>query len=553
MSIGTPYKRAAIDDRYDVIVIGSGIGGLATAALLAEHARKRVLVLERHYTVGGFTHTFRRPGFEWDVGVHYVGEVADPRGELRRVFDHLTGGALEWADMGEVYDTIVLGDDRYELVRGREALRARLKEYFPNEHAAIDRYFALLGEAASATQTFFAEKALPAPIAFLAGPLLRRRALRLARRTTKSVLDELTPDPKLRALLAAQWGDYGLPPGQSSFLMHAIVVNHYLGGAAYPVGGSGRIAETIVPRIEALGGRVLTRAEVTEILVDRGRAVGVRLEDGRAIRAPIVVSDAGFAVTFGRLVPEEARRTLDLPTSIPGVPPSMAHLSLYVGLDRSAEELGLPKSNLWVYAGTDHDAAVRDALTDFEAAPPLAYLSFPSAKDPDFARRHPGKATVEVITLAPYETFARFAGSRWGKRGDDYDALKERLAAGLLEHLYRAHPRTRGHVVHAELSTPLSTQHFTGHPSGEVYGLAHTPARFEARFLKPRTKVRGLYLTGADAFSAGVGGAMMGGVLAASAIASRNLFAVASAGVRARTSAPSRAAARPGARRSETS
>jgi len=84
---GTAYKQTALDDRWDAIVIGSGIGGLTAAALLAKHASKRVLVLERHYTAGGFTHTFHRPGYEWDVGVHYIGQMEEPASPVRAAFD----------------------------------------------------------------------------------------------------------------------------------------------------------------------------------------------------------------------------------------------------------------------------------------------------------------------------------------------------------------------------------------------------------------------------------------------------------------------------------
>jgi all-trans-retinol 13,14-reductase len=97
-------------------------------------------MLERHYTAGGFTHTFTRPGYEWDVGVHYIGDVNRPGTLLRRVFDHVTDGELGWEDVGEIYDTIVIAGERYELPRGCEAYRRRMHEYFPHERAAIDRY-----------------------------------------------------------------------------------------------------------------------------------------------------------------------------------------------------------------------------------------------------------------------------------------------------------------------------------------------------------------------------------------------------------------------------
>lgn len=527
--IGRSYKQQGIPDPgpkgWDAIVTGSGLGGLAAASMLARHADKRVLVLERHYTAGGFTHTFHRPGYEWDVGVHYVGDVHRPHTMLRRAFDHLTDGELQWADMGEVYDTIVIGDDRYDFVAGRENFRARMHEYFPRDTAAIDSYIAELRATQQRTKKFFLEKALPPTLGALATPLLRWPAMKDARRTVKEVLGGLTDNPRLRGVLAGQYGDYGLPPGQASWFMHALLVTHYLGGAAYPVGGSSRIAETMLPGIERHGGAVVTSAEVARILVEDGRARGVRLASGEEIRAPLVISDAGVAITFGQLLSADAAARANVAPTVKGAAPSFAHVSLYVGCRQDTASLGLTPANRWVYAHEDHDLAVARYEADPDAPLPVTYLSFPSAKDPDFARRFPGRATIEVIGVAPYEWFAKWQDTSWKKRGADYDALKQQITDRLLAALIKECPQLAGKIDHAELSTPLTTRHFAGHPHGEIYGLAHTPARFAARHLRPHTPIAGLFLTGADICTAGVGGALMGGLLTAAAITRKNVIA----------------------------
>lgn len=513
------YRQHPPEGEYAAIVVGSGMGGLATAAVLARDG-DRVLVLERHYTAGGYTHVFHRSGYEWDVGVHYIGGVGKADSLLARMFDYVCGGALEWADMGEIYDRVCFGRDRYDFRKGPREFVEGLGERFPAERAAIERYVALLREVNAASRTFFAEKAVPRFVATVAGGIMRRRFARHASRTTKEVLEDLTGDARLRGVLAAQYGDYGLPPAESSFAMHAMVANHYLHGGYYPVGGAGRIAETAADVIAAAGGDVLTNAEIERILVEGRRAVGVRMADGREVRAPIVVSDAGLRTTFGRLL--EGGPGTDVASR--RLRPSASHLGLYLGFRHTAEELGLSRANWWIFpeGGYDHDQNVRAYLENPDAEFPLVYVSFPSAKDPDWERRHPGRATVDVITLAPYDWFAEWDGTRWMRRGEAYEALKQRFTDRLLRVLYRYEPQLEGKVDHAELSTPLSTRQFVNYEAGEIYGLAHSPERFADRGLRPSTRVKGLYLTGQDVTTCGVAGALMSGVVTVSAIRRRD-------------------------------
>jgi all-trans-retinol 13,14-reductase len=501
------------------------MAGMTCAALMAREGR-RPLVLERHYTAGGFTHVFKRSGYEWDVGIHYIGGVNRPESLVASIFRYITDGELQWADMGEIYDRIVFGDEMFEFHAGRENFVTHLQARFPNadDHRAIEAYVDLIRQVARSYGSYFKEKALPGSIAWLAGGWMRRRFLGFATRTTREVLEELTDNPKLRGVLTGQFGDYGLPPGQSAFAMHAMLAAHYLGGAAVPVGGSSRIAETIAAVIDRSGGSIMTNAEVSRILVDGRTAVGVEMSDGRQIRAPLVISNAGVTNTFGRLIAEEDRQRLDVAELATRVPPSYAHLGLYLGFKQSAEELGLQKTNYWIYpeGRYDHDSNLQAYVDDPDADFPVVYISFPSAKDPDWDRRYPGRATIDVITFAPYEWFGRWEDSRWMRRGEDYDAFKNRLSRRLLEVLYRYEPQLEGKLDHCELSTPLSTRHFANYARGEIYGLSHCPARFAQRFLRPATPVRRLYLTGQDIATAGVAGAAASGILTMSRIRGKN-------------------------------
>jgi all-trans-retinol 13,14-reductase len=526
-TVGFSYKQHRIVEGWDAIVIGSGIGGLAAAALLARYGRKRVLVLERHYVAGGFTHAFHRPGYEWDVGVHYIGQVRAAASPLRAAFDNLTDGRLQWSPMPDVYDRVRIGDCEYEFVAGRERFRERLKSHFPREAGAIDRYLRAVQSCVRTGSAYFAEKALPRSVARLAGPLLRAPFLRWARRTTAEVLAGVPTGRDLKAVLTAQWGDYGLPPAQSSFAVHATIAEHYFEGASFPVGGAPSIAASFAPAIESAGGQIAFSADVREILVDGAhRAFGVKMQDGREIRAGIVISDAGAWNTFSSLLPPEAPGVSSALQELNGLRPSKAHLCLYVGVRGSAAELGLTGTNLWVHPSPDHDANLARFERDPSAPFPLLFVSSPSAKDPDFERRHPGRSTLEVITPAPYDWFAHWETSRWKRRGQEYDEFKRSLADRLRRSVEELVPAVRGKVEIAELSTPLSTRHFMNYQRGEIYGVSASPERFRLRCLTPRTAIRNLYLTGQDVCLLGVAGALMGGVLTASAVLGRNLISV---------------------------
>ena len=303
MASSTPYKLAKLAETWDAIVVGSGIGGLTAAVLLGAHAGKRVLVLERHYVAGGFTHTFHRPGYEWDVGLHYIGQVQDERSPVRRAFDHITAGGVRWQPMPDIYDRFIIEGRTFGYAAGLERFREGLRQSFPAETRAIDRYIAAVQACNRASGLYHAEKAVPAPVAALVGSLMRVPYLRWAKCTTREVLESLTGNRELIGVLTGQWGDYGLPPGKSSFAVHATIAEHYFGGASYPVGGAGAIAAAIVPQIERHGGAVVTSAEVSAILVDGAKTAGVRMSDGREFRSGVVLSDAGAANTFERLLP----------------------------------------------------------------------------------------------------------------------------------------------------------------------------------------------------------------------------------------------------------
>eukprot|EP00112_Aurelia_sp_Birch-Aquarium-sp1_P026138 Seg9085.2 transcript_id=Seg9085.2/GoldUCD/mRNA.D3Y31 product="putative all-trans-retinol 13 14-reductase" protein_id=Seg9085.2/GoldUCD/D3Y31 len=326
----------------------------------------------------------------------------------------------------------------------------------------------------------------------------------------------------------------GTAPSKAPFIMQSALLNHYLYGAFYPRGGASEIAFHIIPVIQRAGGKVLVRAPVTNILVnDDGKAIGVRVRKGGEdydIMAPQVISGAGIYNTYDRLIPPQLRELPDIQKALSCVQHGPGAMSVFVGLDGTKEELGVEAKNYWVYTSNEFDKITQDymALSAEEAGTkdiPLLFISFPSAKDPTWDQRFPGKTTCAIITLATYEWFAKWDGNRVGKRGDDYEAVKNRIADRMWQQTCKIFPQLKDRRVYFDVGSPVTNNYYIGASRGEIYGVDHNLGRFtpeSVTTLRPKTPIPGLILTGQDIFLCGFSGGMYGGLLAASEALNRN-------------------------------
>jgi all-trans-retinol 13,14-reductase len=501
------------DNQFDVIVIGSGMGGMTTATALSRMEHK-VLLLEKAQTIGGLTHTFSRDGFSWDVGLHYCGMFGhdEPGAKL---LDWLSGETIEFQSIGTVYDTIHFPDG-FDIAVGRpaEAYKAELQERFPDNAAEIDAYFEALVSGEEAVRLVTAERSMPEPFRSAHLWWNKKKIERWCGRTTSEVIGEYISDPKLAAVLSAQWGTYGGAPDKASFGIHSQIIRHYLDGAGYPVGGAGSIAAGLVPAIESAGGSARPDTTVSEILIDDGRAIGVRTVSGEVFEAPAIVSAIGAGETVDRLLPREICEQ-EWAVEIAAMKPSICHFEMFLGFEGDIAKLGATRSNHWFFESWD----TNDGLwTNTESPIQMMFVSFPSLKDdrhePGPSQRHTG----QFMVLADWSTVADFASGGAEEDPDKWAAFKNDVEARLMAFFTAKFPALAPLVVCRVFGTPLATAKFTAHEKGGFYGLETTPRRIMSDALRPRTPVPGLYLTGQDVLTPGIAGSLFSGMLTAAAI-----------------------------------
>ena len=160
------YSSEKVKDYYDTIIIGSGISGLCSAVLLGMEGKK-VLVLEKHFKIGGYTHTFKRQNYEWDVGIHYIGGVHLKKTMSRRILDKISDNKLKWNKMTPNYDRIIFPDKSYNFIAPKEEFIKQLINYFPEEEKAILKYIDLVDKANKVSLNYFMSKTLSGISEFL--------------------------------------------------------------------------------------------------------------------------------------------------------------------------------------------------------------------------------------------------------------------------------------------------------------------------------------------------------------------------------------------------
>lgn len=523
--------RAALPEHVDVAIIGAGLGGLSAGAYLAQSGY-RVAILDAHYVAGGCATQFQRRGndgmYRFDVGLHYIGDCG-PDGAIPTVLREV-GGHVDFIPLDpDGFDEFVFPDFRFRVPADLDRYRDRLAAMFPSDVRGIDRYVELVRQVSTIGREVEKHNGKLGFGTALKVLLSGRLLARYQNATIAEFLDTCTQNPQLRAVMLGQHGDYGVPSREVSAMLHAGLAAHYFGGAYYPVGGGQRIADELALAIERHGGTIHLRHPVQKILVEDGRAVGVRTEprhgEQHEIRANVVLSNADIKRTLLEMLGPEHLPS-ELVTRTQNYQMGGALFMTFLGVRGAPAALGLRPANIWQFDGYDSDAMYARARSASDVRTYGAYITSASAKDPSTHTHAPaGITNVEVMSVVPGQasawgaTEAEAIGWKY-RREADYQALRDRIEGELVDRFERLFPAARGNIVYRESASPLTQTRFTRASDGTSYGIAATPAQFMQKRPGYRGPVGGLYLCGASTRAGhGIVGAMQSGRQAARRIA----------------------------------
>ncbi len=479
-------------DKWPVVVIGAGLGGLSAAAHLAR-AGFPVTLVERHDRPGGYATSFERANgkYEFDVSLH---ATASAREALREVFEG--AGIADKIETVELPDLCRIITPDYALTwpqRDPDAIANQLCGLFPKESEGIKQLFAEILGVLDEAMLPFDRDSVQERMAF---PTTHPKMWNIRNKTLGDLMDDHIRDPKLRSIFSSFWGYYGLPPSQLSGFYYAIATASYMRhGGHYVINRSQDLSNALMHSVEEAGGKVLLETEATGISLKDGLLDAVALSSGSLIPARSVISNASVPTTMAMLPGEGLPPSAEAyQNRLKDYRPSLSTFIIWLGLNR--EIRGEIKGyEIFVEKGYDAEEGYEACLACDPNKLGLGVTVYDNAYK---GYSKPGTSTVTIMTLCGYEPWRRFEADYFAGRKCEYNREKGRIADIMIEQAEKlVIPGLRSMIEVKEVATPLTNVFFTANPEGAIYGYEQSMANSYMNRLPITTPIDGLYCASA--------------------------------------------------------
>jgi len=496
-----------MNEKYDIVIIGSGLGGFVSAIILAKEGYK-VCVFEKNQQFGGNLQTFSRDKVIFDTGVHYIGGLSEGQ-NLNYYFKYLEIlDEIELKKMDEKgYDIITFDNDpiEYPHSQGYKNFAKSLLEHFPDEKNAIDAYC----EKMNAVCDHFPLYRLKESKAYYENPtLFEERA--------KEFIDTLTENEKLRAVLAGSNLLYAGDAEKTPMYMHALAVNSYIESSYRCVRGGSQITKALLKKLKEYGGEAFKRQEVTYIETDNGIVTAVHTAAGKIIKGDIFISNVDPKMTLKMLSPDLFRKSYL--GRINEIESTIAAFSLYLAFKPGSFKY--MNYNYYHFKDTD---SVWDALDYTQENWPRAYMVSMGINNPN----EEWGDNMTVLTYMRFEEMAPWmhtfnTAANKNERGQTYEEFKAQKSEVLINELEKKFPNIRQCLKSVHASTPLSYRDYIGCNNGSMYGYVKDANNPMKSFISPRTKIKNLFFTGQSLNMHGILGVTISGIVTCCEILGRD-------------------------------
>jgi phytoene dehydrogenase-like protein len=446
-----------MNTKFDVIIIGAGIGGLVCGNYLVKKGLK-VLIIEQHNKVGGYCTSFKRKGFIFDAGVHSLGDFYED-GQMTRLLNDLSLCSDIEFKKSEVSDIVVTPESKWEISCDIKYTVEQLKQYFPDQKEGIENFFRTVNSHS-----------------------LSSLYLKYSGVTFYEALNEYFSNEKLKAIISMPVCNLGMFPYKSSAISAFILYKRFiLGGGYYPVGGMQNFADLLAKKFTSLGGEILLSQKVTKILIKGQSVYGVYCNNN-CIEGKNIVSNCDARQTFLELI-ENRYINNKFKRRLLGLKPSLSSIIIFLGLERKIFTKFKSCTALWYFKTYDIDDVFKNLyksnfLNDIKGV----LCCFPSRHDqalcPD------GRESVFILLTVPF--YNRIFWLR------HKEFISERMIS-IAESLFG---KFSSRIIIKEIATPFTLYRFTLNYKGALHGWESNPHQISLRLISHKTEIEGLYLTG---------------------------------------------------------
>ena len=478
-------------EKYDIVVIGSGLGGLACAYILCKFGY-RVCVLEKHFQTGGNLQTFKRKGCKFDTGMHYVGSLGE--GEVLHKFfnylDLLAKVNVKKLDE-DAFDIINIEGREYKYAMGYKKFTQSLIQDFPEEEKAIYAYINKIKELSEGSDIFNLREV----------DLMDMTNINYYGISTAEFIASLTNNYQLRSVLSALNPLYAGTEGNTPLYVHALVNHFFITSAWRLTEGGNQISDALVDSIKSMGGQVLTSAEVVKFHFNDKLLSAVKTKNGDIFEADYFISNMHPSLTMDFIPDGKIRKSYK--NRLSNLKNTISSFCVYIVLKKN--QIPYLNKNYYYYKtksvwGVD--------IYDKDKWPQGLMLYFTAdKKNPDFAE------SATIISYMKYEEVKQWENTSIGKRGEEYLAFKKEKEKQLLKRVDEVFPDLSDAIDVIYSASPLTFRDYTGTKEGSMYGISRDCNHPIESYISPRTKIPNLYLTGQSINLHGITGVLSGALL----------------------------------------